>query len=76
MNTVIARLKKVNGQINGIIKMIDEKKDCEEIVVQFQAAKAALDGAFSESLDQNLTECLQKKDKTKMKRMIKLIAKK
>lgn len=71
----ITRLKKIIGQLNGIIKMIEEEKDCEKIIVQFQASKAALESAFSESLNKNLERCLKTKDTTQMKHLLKLIAK-
>ncbi len=70
------RLKKVAGQVFGIIKMIEEKQDCEKIIIQFQAVKAALDSAFSESLKINLENCLKKRDSKNMKNILKLISKK
>ena len=37
------RLRRLEGQIRGIQKMLDEGKDCEAVVTQLAAAKAALD---------------------------------
>jgi len=76
MQDTNTRLKKVIGQLTGIMKMIDEQQDCEKIIIQFQAAKAALDSAFSESLNTNLEKCLQKKDSKNIKNILKLISKK
>jgi DNA-binding FrmR family transcriptional regulator len=76
MQDTIIRLKKVIGQISGIIKMTEEKQDCEKIITQFQAAKAALESAFAESLNTNLEQCMQKKDSKNMKSILKLISKK
>jgi len=76
MQDINNRLKKVIGQLTGIMKMIDEQQDCEKIIIQFQAAKAALDSAFSESLNTNLEKCLQKKDSKNIKNILKLISKK
>ncbi len=76
MQDINTRLKKVIGQLTGIMKMIDEKQDCEKIIIQFQAVKAALNSAFSESLNANLEKCLQKKDSKSMKKILKLISKK
>jgi len=76
MQNINLRLKKVIGQISGIIKMIDQKQNCEDIIVQFQAVKAALDSAFSNALNMNLEECLKKKDSKNIKNILKLIAKK
>jgi DNA-binding FrmR family transcriptional regulator len=76
MSNTSTRLKRVIGQLNGIVKMMEEKQDCEKIIIQFQAAKAALDSAFAESLNTNLENCLTQKDSEKMKKIIKLISKK
>jgi DNA-binding FrmR family transcriptional regulator len=76
MQDINNRLKKVIGQLTGIMKMIDEQQDCEKIIIQFQAAKAALDSAFFESLNTNLEKCLQKKDSKNIKNILKLISKK
>ena len=76
MKNIDLRLKRIIGQISGISKMINEKQDCEKIIVQFQAAKAALDSAFSEMLSLNLEKCLSNKDTKNMKNIIKLISKK
>ena len=54
MDDVIVRLKKVNGQIQGLIRMIESQEECEKVVTQFQAAKAALDNTFSLVLNRNL----------------------
>lgn len=37
------RLRRLEGQIRGIQRMLDEGKDCESVVTQLAAAKAALD---------------------------------
>ena len=73
--TTITRLNRVIGQLSGIIKMMEEGQDCEKVIIQFQAAKAALESAFSESLHSNLERCLQTKDSEQMKHLLKLLAK-
>ncbi|WP_229022921.1 metal-sensitive transcriptional regulator [Actinomarinicola tropica] len=37
------RLRRLEGQIRGLQRMLDEGQDCESIVTQLAAAKAALD---------------------------------
>lgn len=76
MNDVNLRLKKVIGQLNGIMRMMEDGEDCEKIIIQFQAAKAALNRAFSQALNENLDKCLRKKDKDGMKNIVELITKK
>lgn len=55
---------------------MEEEKDCEKVIIQFQAAKAALDSAFSEALNENLESCLANNDSEKMQKIIKLLSKK
>lgn len=77
MNKINVRLRKIIGQLNGLIKLIDGKEDdCEKIIIQFQASKAALSSAFSEILNEHLEYCLNNKDEIQMRKIIKLIAKK
>ena len=43
--SVIKRLKRVEGQIGGIIRMIEDGRDCSAIVTQLAAASKALNKA-------------------------------
>jgi DNA-binding FrmR family transcriptional regulator len=43
-----ARLARVEGQVRGVRRMIDEDRDCESIALQLAAARKALDRAFYE----------------------------
>lgn len=40
---VIKRLRRLEGQIRGIQRMVDEGAECRDIVTQLAAAKGALD---------------------------------
>ena len=55
---IIGRLRRVEGQIRGIQKMIEENRDCEAIVTQLMAARAALDKASLVIITQHLQQCL------------------
>jgi len=46
------RLKSINGQIGGLIKMLDEDTDPEKILIQFKAAQKGLDKAHFLLLDE------------------------
>ncbi|NTV91970.1 MAG: metal-sensitive transcriptional regulator [Chlorobiaceae bacterium] len=75
MSDVILRLKKVNGQIEGLIRMIEREEGCEKVITQFQAAKAALDTTYSLILDSNLKNCMKLNDSGNMEKILKLISK-
>jgi DNA-binding FrmR family transcriptional regulator len=46
------RLQSINGQINGLIKMLDVDTDPEKILIQFKAAQKGLDKAHFLLLDE------------------------
>lgn len=52
------RLHMVEGQIEGIVRMMDEERGCIDILTQFKAAQAGLDGAFSLFLQEHVARCV------------------
>lgn len=55
---ILNRLSRVEGQIRGIQRMVVEERDCEAIVTQLMAARAALDKASLYVLNHHLARCL------------------
>ena len=55
---VARRLKKIEGQIRGIQKMIEDDKNCEDILIQIGAAKSALHKTGQVILEWHLRHCL------------------
>jgi len=55
---VIKRLRKVEGQIKGIQKMVDEDKFCGDILIQIAAARSALNNAGGLILENYIKNCL------------------
>ena len=41
---LLRRLKRVEGQIRGIQKMIENGRDCESVITQLGAVRAAIEG--------------------------------
>ena len=52
------RLKRVEGQIRGLQRMVEEERDCEAILTQFMAARSALDRIGSLIATNFVEECL------------------
>ncbi len=52
------RLKRIEGQIRGISKMLDTDKPCEDILIQIGAAKAALHKTGQAILEKHLQHCV------------------
>lgn len=75
MKDVILRLKRVGGQVEGLVRMIERDEECSQIITQFQAAKAALDNTFSLVLQRNLKQCMSQDDSKSVERILQLIAK-
>ena len=43
---VINRLKRIEGQVRGLIDMVDSGRSCEDVAQQMSAARKAMDRAF------------------------------
>lgn len=70
----IARLKRIKGQVEGVEKMIVEKRYCPDIIVQIRAVRAALLALEGSVLKTHLRHCvkdaLQTKDSVKSEEKI------
>ena len=54
---VVTRLKRVQGQVAGIISMIEDGRDCGEVVTQLAAVSRALDRAGFKVVANDLQQC-------------------
>lgn len=57
---VIQRLKKVEGQVKGIQRMIDENKCCVDVLIQIAAIRAAINKVGILVFENHTRECLTK----------------
>ena len=57
MASVVKRLKRAQGQIGGVIKMIEEGRDCADVVTQLAAASRALNRAGFKIIATGLEQC-------------------
>jgi DNA-binding FrmR family transcriptional regulator len=57
MADVIKRLRRAQGQVGGVIKMIEEGRDCADVVTQLAAASRALDRAGFKIIATGLKQC-------------------
>ncbi|PYF03467.1 MULTISPECIES: metal-sensitive transcriptional regulator [Bacillales] len=56
------RVKRMEGQLRGILKMMDEGKDCKAVITQLSAVRSGVDRAIGLIVSQNLLECIQEAD--------------
>jgi DNA-binding FrmR family transcriptional regulator len=58
MAPVINRLRRAQGQLGGVIRMLEESRDCKEVVTQLSAVNRALDRAGFAIIASGMRECL------------------
>jgi len=55
---VLARLKRIEGQVRGLQRMVEEDKYCIDILTQVSAATRALQSVALGLLDEHLSHCV------------------
>lgn len=58
MVSVINRIKRAQGQLAGVLRMLEEGRDCEDVVTQLAAVSKALDRAGFAVVATGLQQCL------------------
>ena len=61
---VLKRLKKIEGQIRGLQKMVTEERDCESIVTQLAAVRSAIDSAGALVMNNYMKLCFRLSNET------------
>ena len=56
---LLNRLKRVEGHIRGITRMVEEDRYCIDVLTQLQAARAALAKVESQMLKTHLNHCIE-----------------
>jgi DNA-binding FrmR family transcriptional regulator len=57
---LVERLKRIEGQARGIARMIEDGRDCVEVVQQLAAMRAAVDSLSAELVQVMVEECWQR----------------
>ncbi|MFC3771186.1 metal-sensitive transcriptional regulator [Paenibacillus sp. GCM10012303] len=52
------RLRRVEGQVRGVLSMIGEQKDCKDVVSQLSAVRSAVDKSIAFIVATNLERCI------------------
>lgn len=55
---VLNRLRRAQGQLTGVISMIEQGRDCKDVVTQLAAVSRALDRAGFKIVASGLRECI------------------
>lgn len=62
MGAVMNRLRRAQGQIGGVIRMLEEGRECQDVVTQLAAVNRALDRAGFAIVSTGLKQCLTEPD--------------
>ncbi len=54
---IVKRLKRIEGQLRGLQKMVIEERDCEDIVTQLAAVRSAIDNVGALVLNNYIKIC-------------------
>lgn len=55
---LLDRLARVEGQVRALRKMIEEDRECEDVLTQLMAARSSLDQSGRMILDRHLSDCV------------------
>ncbi|GEN44687.1 metal-sensitive transcriptional regulator [Alkalibacillus haloalkaliphilus] len=53
------RIKRLEGQLRGVLRMMEEGEDCKEVITQLSASRTAIDRTIGVIVSENLIECVR-----------------
>ena len=53
------RLRRIEGQVRGVLNMMEQEKMCQDVVTQLSAIRSALDRVTLYVIGQNMERCLR-----------------
>ena len=59
---LLVRLRRAEGQLRGVQRMVESGTDCQEVLTQLAAVKAALDQVGLHLISERMRSCLQAGD--------------
>jgi DNA-binding FrmR family transcriptional regulator len=58
LGSVVNRLKRAQGQLAGVLRMIEDERDCADVVTQLSAVSKAIDKAGFAIIASGLEQCI------------------
>ena len=55
------RINNIVGQLNGVSKMIDSKKNCEQLLMQMKSIKSSLSSLMNKMIEEEFDNCIDDK---------------
>ncbi|MGI5452791.1 metal-sensitive transcriptional regulator [Streptomyces sp. CA-249302] len=62
LKSALNRLRRAQGQLAGVIRMIEDGRDCEDVITQLAAVSRALDRAGFSIIATGLEQCMTSED--------------
>ncbi|WP_315906802.1 metal-sensitive transcriptional regulator [Priestia koreensis] len=56
------RVKRMEGQLRGILKMMEDEKDCKDVITQLGSVRSAMDRTIGVIVSSNLVDCVKAAD--------------
>lgn len=56
------RLSRMEGQLRGIHRMMEEEKDCQDVITQLSAVRSGIERTIGLIVSENLVECVRAAD--------------
>ncbi|MDO7907959.1 metal-sensitive transcriptional regulator [Paenibacillus sp. JX-17] len=58
-DNIKSRLKRIEGQARGVLRLMEEQQPCKDVVAQLSAIRNAADKAIAQIVAENLLHCIQ-----------------
>lgn len=58
--SIQSHLRRIEGQVKGLQRMIEQERACDEVLTQIMAVKAALDRVTRDLVEDNLATCFDR----------------
>ncbi|MFJ7737031.1 metal-sensitive transcriptional regulator [Lysinibacillus sp. NPDC097287] len=52
------RVKRMEGQLRGVLRMMEEGQDCKDVITQLSAVRSAVDRTIGVIVSENLLNCV------------------
>jgi DNA-binding FrmR family transcriptional regulator len=73
-DALVRRLKRIEGQVRGLQKMVEDERYCIDILTQVSAATAALDGVAIGVLEDHVRHCVREGGDEKVEELMGALA--
>ncbi|NLW15115.1 MAG: metal-sensing transcriptional repressor [Erysipelothrix sp.] len=59
---ILNRVKRLQGQLNGVLAMMEDERDCKEILTQLSAVRSSIERVITLTATENLLSTIQEQN--------------